>query len=143
MDILPYTVKYKAGTDKTVQPGIHGRFKTLEDAQAALVACVKFFGGGKETESGVVVGRAVCGIITDADLAKKASEEPQQDDEFGAVTVPELEVTENDALRAEVNRLRAQLEKQECAESSDYEPEEIKKPAKSKKSLSTSSTGAA
>ena len=109
MEIRPYAVRYKAGSDKTILPGLHGRFETMQQAQAAMERCALFFGDGVRKD-GFIVGRAVIGIVVDnAALAQQKVEESQPDPLAGA-SVPELDMTEMQKVLAENARLKAQLD---------------------------------
>ena len=106
MEIRPYAVRYKAGSDKTILPGLHGRFETMQQAQAAMERCALFFGDGVRKD-GFIVGRAVIGIVVDnAALAQQKVEESQPDPLAGA-SVPELDMTEMQKVLAENARLPA------------------------------------
>lgn len=142
MDILPYSVRYKAGSDKTIQPGLHGRFATKEEAEVQMLKCAKHFGVVKRTPEGFMVGRAIIGIVADHALLEKQEAEAHGPDILAEVEAP-VWVDETELLRQEIARLKAKCgEDQECAESFDSESDETQKPAKSRKSRPTSLTAA-
>ena len=114
MDIKPFIVRYKAGKDKSIQPDIHGRFATREQAQAAAAKCSDHFGGGTKDEKGFYVGRAIVAIVVDED-ALKAQEEGREEDYIPADIPPDKEESEIERLRAENRALQELLEKETCA----------------------------
>lgn len=145
MDCLPFVVKYKSGTDKSIKPGIAGRFETMEEAVIGLAKCAKHFGSEIKKSATLYAGPAICGIVVDqAALAKQKEYEDNGDDL--KCDLPEPEQSELDRLKAENARLRAKAGEEneegdeECEELSDSESEEAPKPAKSRKSQRTSST---
>ncbi len=140
MQILPYVVKYKAGTDKTIKPGIHGRFETMEEALLALQKCTKHFGSLAKKSPTLYAGPAICGIVVDQEALERQQKLEHESDDLKC-DLPEPEQSELDRLKAEVERLKAKAGEEgdeECAESLDSESEETPKPAKSKKSQRTS-----
>lgn len=76
MDLLPYTVRYKAGTDRRIKPGIHGKFRTREEAETQAEEARKHFSLGREIPTGK---EAVVFIDVDETQAKQvAAEEGDQ-----------------------------------------------------------------
>ncbi len=66
VDIKPYVVRYKAGKNKEIKPGIHGQFATREEAENAMERAARYFGGPfQKTQEGFFVGRAIIGIVVD------------------------------------------------------------------------------
>lgn len=114
-DIKPYAVRYKAGSDKTIRPGLHGRFETREEAEKAQEACARFFGGGRRNSDGFIIGRAIVGIVTDASQLDLQKKEAQGDRTFPEIEVPE-EVDEVVRLKLELAEANAKLRELECQE---------------------------
>ena len=141
MDIRPYVVKYKGGTDKNVQPGIHGAFKTMEEAKAGLAACARFFGGGQVYETGMIVGRAVIGIVVDQGLLNQQRAAMNDRDDLPIEFEPEVD--ELQKLREENARLKASLGEPACEESFESEGPSTPKRGKRKEAAYTSSTSEA
>lgn len=75
MDIKPYVVRYKSGADKSIKPGIHGRFISKEKAEEAMDRAARYFGGQWKKKDGFLVGRAIIGIVIDQEALKRQEEE--------------------------------------------------------------------
>ena len=128
MDIKPFRVVYKSGSDRTIKPGLHGHFATLEEAKHQLSICAAHFGGGQMDPSGlVVIGPAISGVIVDEsklDLQRKAESQAVGLED---IAMPDPELTELEQLRAENLRLKAERENKECEESSDTDDDSTMK----------------
>ena len=145
VDIKPFVVRYKAGTDKSILPGIHGKFETKAKALVAAQKCAAFFGVTRKNADGMWIGKAIIGITTDMEALEK--QESVRHGNMSPLEGGEDELpqdvnidTELDDLRAENERLRAALEDRECGAPSDTDEQPTVKRGKLKKSLSTSST---
>ena len=94
MDIKPFIVRYKAGSDKRIKPGIHGSFATMEQAEGELEKCARYWDSLKR-QGKFFVGPAVCGITVDEGALKRQKEEREVDQlpgspEFGEDECAEL-----------------------------------------------------
>ncbi len=131
MDILPFIVKYKAGTDKSIKPGIHGRFETEEQAKNAAKKCQTFFGGPKRVIVGIVVDPAMLAMQN----AQHEGVDPVE---------PDSDMSPLEQMRIENALLRKQLgmavEDEECEAQYDTSENTTQKPEKAKRSPVAAST---
>ncbi len=144
MEIRPFVVKYKAGTDKSIKPGIHGKFETMEDALNGLEKCTRHFGSLVKKSATLYAGPAICGIVVDDKALEQQQKLEKQSDDLQC-DLPEPEQSELDRMKAEIDRLKIKAGEaeepegeEECEASFDSASEETPKPAKSKKSPRTS-----
>lgn len=80
MDIKPYVVRYKAGSDKSITPGIHGRFVDEKSAADAMDRAARYFGGSFKKKDGFLVGRAIIGTVIDQEALRQQQQEAAQYD---------------------------------------------------------------
>lgn len=132
MDLKPFIVKYKAGLDRSIKPGIHGKFATHEEALAQARKCQDFFNTSSGPKSAIV------GIVTDEkQLLMQQREAEEVDPDVGA----KEEMTELELLRAEVKRLRAEKgDDEECEDLLSDESGSIPQRGNTKKSRGSLST---
>ncbi len=116
MDINPFIVKYKAGTDKTILPGIHGRFATMEKAVAQAARCALHFGVTHKNKDGLYVGRAIIGIVVDTAAIERQKNEKESNVKELAGEVDDFPEAEDEleVLRKENAKLREKLEEVEA-----------------------------
>jgi regulator of replication initiation timing len=130
MDVKPFIVKYKAGLDRSIKPGVHGRFVTHEEALRQARVCSDFFNRLQPKS-------AVVGIVVDEVQLRLQKEQMEDEDpEVGA----KQELSENEMLRAEIARLRAKIGDEECEDPPHEDSGSTSKRANTKRSLATSST---
>ena len=134
MDIKPFQVHYKAGLDRSIKPGLHGKFATELEAQAQARLCKKFF----EERHGPKA--AIVGIVVDDDALAKQKE--QEESDLPPELESQVEMTELELLRSENARLRALSGDAECKGSSEEESDSTLKRGRRKPSRGTSSTTA-
>lgn len=137
--LLPYEVRYKAGTDKAIRPGVHGRFATLEQAMNGMEQAARYFGGPFKKHDEGLSGRALIWIVTDQ-AAVKALEDPPDNCPISSDDGVEEQTVED--LRAEIARLQQEARDKACADEPDQGSESTSKQGSLRKSLATSSSEA-
>ena len=134
MDIKPFIVRYKAGKDKSILPGIHGRFETREEADRQVILAADNFGGGvRDQATGFIVGRAVVGVVVDQVMLRKQKEMSSVDRSLDGVDIPEPELDEEEKLRAELQRYRDKYGAEPGEESSETEESSTLTPASARR----------